>query len=96
MITLRISEAELAKDVRAVLEKIQKGSEVIIENADHSAMAVMRRVEPVGRDISECIRILEAHEAVIGYALVPDPDFAADVAAAVAAHREPLEVPEWD
>ena len=29
MATVRITEAELARDVRAVLEKIERGSEVI-------------------------------------------------------------------
>jgi hypothetical protein len=32
--TLRITEAELARDVRAVLAKVEHGSEVIIEQED--------------------------------------------------------------
>jgi|GEM_PF-4363311 len=31
VVTVRITEAELVLDVRAVLEKVQQGSEVIIE-----------------------------------------------------------------
>jgi len=96
MITVRISEAELAGNVRAVLEKIRMGTEVIIEHEDHSPMAVMRKAQPAGRSISECIRLAEAHEASIGYSPVPDPAFAGDVAASVAALREPLEPPSWN
>ena len=35
--TVRITEAELARDVRTVLEKVEHGGEVIIEREDHPA-----------------------------------------------------------
>ena len=53
MATVRITEAELARDVRAVLEKIERGSEVIIEREDHRPLAVMKQLQPTGRMISE-------------------------------------------
>src|SRR5712691_8828456 len=40
MTTVRITEAELARDVHAVLEKVQQGSEVIIEREDHRPVAL--------------------------------------------------------
>lgn len=49
-----------------------------------------------GRKLSECIAIAKAYEKNLGYAPVPDADFAADVQAAIDAHREPLNPPEWD
>lgn len=36
---LRITEAELARDVRTVLNKVEQGSEVIIEREDHRPVA---------------------------------------------------------
>jgi hypothetical protein len=53
-------------------------------------MADIRTPQGPGRKLSECIAIAKAYEEELGYAPVPDADFAADVQAAVDAHREPL------
>ena len=47
--------------------------------------------DPVRRKISECILLMPADSTA-----TIDPDFAKDVEAAIAAHREPLEPPSWD
>ena len=88
--TLRITEAELARDVRAVLEKIERGAEVIIERDDHRPLAVMKAPQPVGRKISDCIELAKAHEAKLGYQPTPDPDFAKDVQEGIDERREPI------
>jgi hypothetical protein len=88
--TVRITEAELARDVRAVLAKVEEGDEVIIEREDHRPVAVMRRPLPVGRKIGEAIALAKAYEEKLGYAPVPDEDFARDVQAAIDLHREPI------
>ena len=88
--TLRITEAELARDVRSVLEKIERGVEVIIERADHRPLAVMKRPQPVGRNIDECIALAKAHEEKLGYAPTPDAGFASDVQAGIDARSEPI------
>ena len=41
MASLHITEAELARDVHAVLQKVRKGIEVVIEE-DHRAVAIIR------------------------------------------------------
>jgi hypothetical protein len=46
--------------------------------------------------MSDCIAIAKAYEENLGYAPVPDANFAADVQAAIDAHREPLNPPTWD
>ena len=48
MATLRITEAELAHDVHAVLAKVQEGVEVIVEQ-DHRAVAVHDTLGVAGR-----------------------------------------------
>ena len=63
MATFRITEAELARDVRAVLEKIERGSEVIIEREDHRPVAVMKQPQAAGRMISEVIADLKARRS---------------------------------
>jgi len=87
---LHISEADLVKDARSVLQRVETGVEVVIER-DAQPVAVIRPPEPVRRKISECIALLQADSTA-----TIDPDFAEDVEAAVAAHREPLEPPTWD
>jgi antitoxin (DNA-binding transcriptional repressor) of toxin-antitoxin stability system len=95
MATVRITEAELARDIHAVLAKVQEGVEVIVEQ-DHRPVAVITTPRGPGRKISECIALAKAHEAELGYAPTPDPDFAKDVQAAIDAHREPFHPPAWD
>jgi antitoxin (DNA-binding transcriptional repressor) of toxin-antitoxin stability system len=90
MDVLHISESELARDVRSVLQRVQTGVEVVIEQ-NAQPVAVLRAAGPVRRKISECIALLPAHSTA-----TIDPDFAKDVDIAIAAHREPLEPPAWD
>jgi antitoxin (DNA-binding transcriptional repressor) of toxin-antitoxin stability system len=93
--TLRITEAELARDISGVLAKVREGAEVIVEQ-DHRPVAVIKTPQGPGRKLSECIALAKAYEARLGYAPVPDADFAADVQAAIDAHHEPLNPPSWD
>jgi hypothetical protein len=87
--TLRLTAAELARNLHAILIQVHdEGLEVIVEE-DERAVAVIRRPEGPGRTLSECIGIAKAYEESLGYAPVPDADFAADIQAAVDAHREP-------
>jgi antitoxin (DNA-binding transcriptional repressor) of toxin-antitoxin stability system len=95
MATVRITEAELARDIHAVLAKVQEGVEVIVEQ-DHRPVAVIKTPQGPGRKISQCIALAKAHEEALGYAPVPDADFARDVQLAIDAHREPLNPPAWD
>lgn len=87
---LHISEGDLARDIRAILKRVETGGEVIIER-DAQPVAVIRRAEPVRRKISECLALMPADSTG-----TIDPDFASDVEAAIAAHREALEPPNWD
>ena len=88
--TLRITESELSRDVRGALEKVERGNEVIVESEDHRPLAVIKPPQPVGRKISECIALAKAYEEQLGYAPVPDADFARDVQEGVETHREPI------
>jgi len=92
--TLRLTEAELARDIHAVLARVrEEGLEVIVEQ-DHRPVAVIKTPQGPGRKLSECIAIAKAYEENLGYAPVPDTDFAAEVQAAIDAHGEPLNRPE--
>ena len=95
MATVHITEAELARDIRAVLAKVQEGVEVIVEQ-DHRPVAIIKAPQGAGRKISECIALAKAYEEKLGHMPVPDPDFARDVQSAIDAHREPLNPQAWD
>ncbi len=90
METLYIKERDLSTDVLAMLKRVENGGEVIIER-DAQPVAVIRRAEPLRRRISECIELMAVDSTG-----VIDAGFAADVDAAINAHREPLEPPAWD
>ena len=87
---LHITEGDLVKHLQSVLRRVETGTEVIIER-DAQPVAVIRPVDPVRRKISECIALMPPDSTA-----TIDPDFAKDVEAAIAAHREPLEPPAWD
>jgi antitoxin (DNA-binding transcriptional repressor) of toxin-antitoxin stability system len=88
--SIRISEAEAARDFAGLLARVRAGVEVVIE-VDAHPVAVVHAPAPARRSIEECIALLpEESSAVI------DEEFARDVEAAMAAHREPLDAPAWD
>ena len=95
MAVLHITEAELARDVHGVLEKVRNGAEVVIEQ-DRRPVAVMKTPPRPGRPIDECIALAKEFEARLGVAPFPDSGFAQDVQAAIEAHREPLDTSAWD
>ncbi len=94
--TVHITEAELARDIPAVLARVAEGDEVIVEQ-DHRPVAIIK-TPPSGprRMLSECIALAKAHEQKLGSAPILDPDFAKDVQSAVDSRREPFHPPEWD
>lgn len=87
---LHITEGDLASEIHAILRRVEAGAEVIIERATQPVV-VLGPAEPVRRKISECIALMPE-----GSAATIDADFARDVDAEIAAHREPLEPPSWD
>ena len=91
---LHVTEAELVRDIRAILQRVQTGVEVVIE-CDAQPVAVLRAVNPVSRTISECIALAEAHEQETRVAATLDADFAADVEEIVR-NRQPWNPPAWD
>jgi antitoxin (DNA-binding transcriptional repressor) of toxin-antitoxin stability system len=91
MATVRITEAELARDVHTVLERVQQGVEVVVEQ-NHRPVAVIKPSKPTGRMISEIIADLKSR----GSNAVIDDDFARDIEEGIKAHREPWNPPSWE
>jgi antitoxin (DNA-binding transcriptional repressor) of toxin-antitoxin stability system len=88
---LRVSEADVLRDIAAVLERVRQGSEVVIEQ-NSRPIAVIKPSESAGRPISEVIAELKAR----GSTAVIDDDFARDIEAGIEAHRQPWTPPSWE
>ena len=88
---VHMSEAEVAKNFAAVLERVRQGVEVVIEQ-DARPVAVLKSTRRTGRLISECIALAKAR----GSTAVIDEDFAQDVEEAIRSHQEPWNPPSWD
>jgi antitoxin (DNA-binding transcriptional repressor) of toxin-antitoxin stability system len=86
-----MSEAEIARDFGAVLEKVRQGSEIVVEQ-DHRPVAVITPSRPAGRLISEVIADLERR----GSTVILDEDFPKDIQEAIEYYRQPWKPPSWD
>jgi hypothetical protein len=90
MVQVHMTEAEIAGNFAAAMEKVRQGLEVVVE-FEHQPIAVLKAADPPRRTIAEIlVRIPKDSTGRT------DEDFAADVAAAVEAHREPLDASKWD
>jgi antitoxin (DNA-binding transcriptional repressor) of toxin-antitoxin stability system len=94
MAQVHMTEAEVARDFAAALEKVRQGIEVVVEN-NHEPVAVIRPPSLSGRSIVECIALARAHQKESGEAPTLDPDFAADVEEIIRS-RKPWNPPSWD
>ena len=91
MATVRITEAELVRDIHAVLAKVQAGVEVIVEQ-DRRPVAVIRTPYRSGRPISEILRHARERNSTVTL----DPDFGKDLEAVIASHEQPWNPPSWE
>jgi antitoxin (DNA-binding transcriptional repressor) of toxin-antitoxin stability system len=91
MAQVHMTEAEVTRDFAAVLQKIQQGAEVIVEQ-DHRPVAVIRPPKRSGRPISECIASAKAG----GSKVTLDGGFAADVEEGIGERQKPWNPPSWD
>ena len=89
---LRISEADLVRDARAVLDMVEHGSEVIIERRDHSALAVIRAPHRSGRPITEILLDARSRNSTVTL----DEDFGTDMEDIIANQQEPWIPPSLD
>jgi antitoxin (DNA-binding transcriptional repressor) of toxin-antitoxin stability system len=85
-----MTEAELARNLHTVLEKVRQGIEVVVED-DAQPIAVLRPPVPPSRKISEVLALMPRDSKAR-----MDASFARDVQAAIESHREALEPPAWD
>ena len=90
--TRRITESELARDVRAVLDRVEQGSEIIIEREDHRSVAVISAPRRSGRLITDILAEAKRRNSRVTL----DQDFGKDIEEVIAAHRAPWNPPSWE
>ncbi len=91
MTTVRITEAELARDLHAVLAKVQQGIEVLVEQ-DHRPVAVIRSPHRSGRPVSEILQEARRRNSTVTL----DEDFGKDLEAIIAREQQPWDPPSWE
>lgn len=89
--TLRISDADLARDPYAVLARVEEGVEVIVER-NHRPVATIRMPKRSGRLISECIASARASASKVTL----DGAFGKDVEEGIRERSQPWNPSSWD
>jgi hypothetical protein len=92
---MHISEADSVRNVRAILQQVQKMEPRSSSNATPYPGPCLRSAAPVRLTISECIAVAKAREDETGLALELDPDFAADVGGD-RSQPQTVERPSWN
>ncbi len=92
MVTVRMTETELAQDLHAVLEGVLRGNEVIVERDNHEPVAVIRSPVRSGRPILEILQ--EAQER--GSVVTLDDDFGRDLEEIISGSQKTWNPPSWD
>ena len=82
--TGRITKAELARDLHAVLDKVQHGVEIIIEQ-DHRPVAILCPPHRSGRPVSEILRETRRRNSTVTL----DEDFGSDMEAIITGQQQP-------
>jgi antitoxin (DNA-binding transcriptional repressor) of toxin-antitoxin stability system len=90
MAQVHMTEADVARDFAAVLEKVRQGLEVAVEQDDRT-VAIIKPVKGPGRPIEECIALAKAQ----GSKTALDEDFAKDLEEIITSRR-PLDPSVWD
>jgi antitoxin (DNA-binding transcriptional repressor) of toxin-antitoxin stability system len=91
MATIRITEAELARDAHGVLARLRDGVEIVVEE-DNRPVAVIRAPESSGRQVSEILRDARRRNSTVTL----DSEFGWDLEAIIAGHDEPWNPPSWE
>jgi antitoxin (DNA-binding transcriptional repressor) of toxin-antitoxin stability system len=89
MATIHLSDLEETREISSLLARVRRGEEIVFKDGD-ATVAVLHSPLPPERTIEQCIALLPADSPPI------DEDFAKDVEAAIAWHRESLDGTAWD
>jgi antitoxin (DNA-binding transcriptional repressor) of toxin-antitoxin stability system len=88
---VHLTSAEAIRDIAAILERVERGAEVIVERDRRPTVVIQPAPQP-GRLLSECLALAESH----GSAVTLDGNFGKDLEEIIRSHQEPLDASRWD
>src|SRR5579884_3708872 len=91
---VHLSSAEAIRDIASILDRVERGAEVIVEKDHHPVVLIQPAPRP-GRLLSESLALAEKHERELGYAPTLDGEFGKDLEEIIGSHSKPLES-RWD
>ena len=91
MAVIHMSEAEVARDLHAVLAQVQQGTEIVIEQ-DARPVAVIRSQNRSGRSVVDILAEARNRKSTV----ILDEDFGSDLSDIIASHQQPWTPPSWD
>jgi antitoxin (DNA-binding transcriptional repressor) of toxin-antitoxin stability system len=91
MAVVHMTEAEVVKDIAAVLARVRRGVEIVVEQ-NHRSIAVIKPSQATGRMISEVLADLKSRKS----SAAMDEDFARDIEEGIKAQRQPWNPPSWE
>ncbi len=91
MAIVRMSDEELARDLGAVLARVQEGMEVIIER-DQQPIAVLSPPKRSGRSIVEILAAARGNKSNV----VLNGDFEKDLTVVIEKNSQPWNRREWE
>jgi antitoxin (DNA-binding transcriptional repressor) of toxin-antitoxin stability system len=92
MTVVHMSEADVVKDIAAVMAKVRQGTEIVIELGNRPVAVIKPSKSIAGRMISEVIADLKAR----GSSVVMDDDFAQDIADGIKSHGQQWNPSSWE
>jgi antitoxin (DNA-binding transcriptional repressor) of toxin-antitoxin stability system len=87
MLVVHMSEAEVVRDISAVLAKVRQGTEVVIEQGNRPIAVI--KPSTAGRIVSDVLADLKARGAQV----TMDADFARDIEEGINSHFQPRTTP---
>ena len=87
----RVSRAEAIRDIAAILERVERGTEVVVERDQHPVV-ILQPAFRAGRLLSECVAAAEAS----GSTVTLDGGFGKDLEEVIRSRPEPLDASRWD
>jgi antitoxin (DNA-binding transcriptional repressor) of toxin-antitoxin stability system len=96
MATIHITEAEAAKDLSGLIDRVRDGAEVVIERNEMPVAQIRNMgIDFKSRSMAESLAIAEAYVRELGYDPALDENFAADMEA-VLRERKPWMPQPWE
>jgi antitoxin (DNA-binding transcriptional repressor) of toxin-antitoxin stability system len=95
MAATHISISELPPRIRALVDDLRAGEEIIIDSGEGPVAVLRAPGRPKAKTLGEAIARFEERERELGHPIVMDEDYARDMREIIA-NRKPRDTSAWD